>query len=344
MLSICKKILFKIRFIFIKHAKNKPYYVKLYKSYWHYLSHKNVGPTNNKNYFSATPNPGAGIGHQMANWIAGYWFAKKFELKFAHIPFSNPKWEKFLGFGENEVTVDELVKKRGFKKVRLPLFDEFNQKELDLISNIIKSYNNQKVVFIAEQDQFYRDQFGVMDDIKRKFHNAKARQYDKLLYSKEYFNIAVHVRRGDIMFGQKNRNPNLLMRWQHNDYFVNILTKVIRELKKLNTEKQIEIYLFSQGETKDFSNFAKFENLHFCLDWSPEKTFLHMVFADLLITSKSSFSYKPALMSNGIKICPKNFWHGYPKKKDWIIAEENGHFNLDQLISNIKSMGLGELK
>jgi len=29
-----------------------------------------------------------------------------------------------------------------------------------------------------------------------------------------------------------------------------------------------------------------------------QDSFMHMVFADLLITSRSSFSYKPALMSN----------------------------------------------
>jgi hypothetical protein len=49
-----------------------------------------------------------------------------------------------------------------------------------------------------------------------------------------------------------------------------------------------------------------------------------MVNADLLITSKSSFSYKPALLSNGIKVCPKNFWHRYPDKLDFILVADDG--------------------
>jgi hypothetical protein len=49
-------------------------------------------------YFTAIPNIGGGIGHQLANWIAGYWYAKQFNLKFAHTPFPNPKWDLILGF------------------------------------------------------------------------------------------------------------------------------------------------------------------------------------------------------------------------------------------------------
>jgi hypothetical protein len=55
-----------------------------------------------------------------------------------------------------------------------------------------------------------------------------------------------------------------------------------------------------------------------------QNCFLHMIYADLFITSKSSFSYKSALISNGIKVCPKEFWHGYPKAKDWILSENDG--------------------
>ena len=53
-------------------------------------------------------------------------------------------------------------------------------------------------------------------------------------------------------------------------------------------------------------------------------SFLHMVHADLLITSKSSFSYKPALLNRGIKVSPRNFWHGYPDSEDWVMADDEG--------------------
>lgn len=306
-------------------------YPFIYSSFWHYLLYPKKSIIDSACYYSAVPNPGAGIGHQMANWIAGYWFAGTMGLKFAHIPFSSEKWENFLGFGEHEISTIELIKTQGYKKVRLPLFDEVNRKEIDLIKKIIASYQDEKIVFIAEQDQFYRDQIGVMEHIKRKFHTSSARQNDHLVYSKENFNIAIHVRRGDIVMG-KETNANYQMRWQDNDYFEKVLTTLINQLK---TEKPIAVYLFSQGDLDDFENFGKFKNIHFCLNMSAQDSFLHMVYADLLITSKSSFSYKPALLSNGIKVCPKDFWHGYPTTNDWILVNEDASFDINQLMNSI---------
>jgi hypothetical protein len=308
----------------VRKVRSKKYYPKLYKAYWHAYFHK-ANQNDKLNYFSAIPNPGAGIGHQMANWIAGYWFAKLFELHFAHIPFSSEKWETFLGFGENEVSADELIVKKKYKRVLLPWFNEDNKLEVDLIKKIVQSYANKKSVFICEQDQFYRDQIGVIEDIKKKFHQAKARQNQQLIFNPNHFNIAIHVRRGDITIGQDTKNANLLMRWQNNDYFTTVLK---HSLELINTHKSIYIYLFSQGKPDDYPEFKQFKNLYFCLDMNAQDSFLHMVYADLLITSKSSFSYKPALLSNGIKICPKDFWHSYPETKDWYLADDNGDFNL----------------
>ncbi len=312
----------------VEKSKINSWYPTIYRAYWFTkLKHK---PSHNGvvQYFTAIPNPGAGIGHQMANWIAGYWFAQQFGLQFAHTPFSNPRWDAFLGFGENEISVADLIHAQGYKKVRIPLFDENKDAEIEQIKKIFEAYRAQKVVFVAEQDQFYHDQFGVQEALQDKFHNAKSRKDDALVFDSNYFNIAIHVRRGDITIGQLNKNPNLLMRWQDNDYFVNTLTKVVANVK---TDKPLKIYLFSQGKRADFPEFEQFENLVFCLDMGAQDSFLHMVYADLLITSKSSFSYKPALLGKGMVISPENFWHGYPKSDTWIRATEAGDFNTDIL-------------
>lgn len=312
----------------VARTKTTTFYPFIYQSYWHLLIFPKIGNVNKeKNYFACRPNPGAGIGHQMANWIAGYWWARQFELKFAHISFSSHQWESFLGFGEDEVTVIELAKK-GYRKVKLPLFDELNQKDLYRTRQIIQSYSGKKVIFICEQDQGYIDQYGVMEDIQYKFYNASSRKLDKLVYSKDCYNIAIHVRRGDIAIGQQNKNPNLLMRWQNNNYFIQVLTNVI---KMVTSDKPIAIYLFSQGKENDFEDFKQFSRLHFCLQMNAFDSFLHMVNADLLITSKSSFSYKPALINKGIKVCPNDFWHGYPDLEDWILVDKNGKFNSRRL-------------
>lgn len=303
-------------------TRNTSIYLYIYKSYMHYLYSRYINNENNViQFITARPNPGAGIGHQMANWIAGYWWAKQFGLEYAHSSFSTKDWERFLDFGRDEITVADL-KKQGYRTVLIPLFDEMNDTEVELTRKIIGSFCNKKVIFECEQDQPYSSQIGVISDIQEKFHNAEIRKTERLIYDPANYNIAIHVRRGDIVIGQTNKNPNLLLRWQNNDYFTKVLTNA---LNLIETEKQVHIYLFSQGNETDFADFKIFENMHFCLDMNPQNSFLHMVYADMLITSKSSFSYKPALLNKGIKVCPANFWHGYPDAKDWILADESGN-------------------
>jgi len=318
--------------LIIKLTRDTFLYKMLYLSWWHSLYSNTQG--NKQNYFSAVPNKGAGIGHQMANWIAGYWFTKQFGLKFAHIPFSTSKWDDFLNFGDGEIRVDDLVND-GYKIVSLPLFDENDKNELGMVKKIIQSYSTQSVVFIAEQDQFYHDQYGVMSEIKTKFNKLHDND-SKLTYDKDYINIAIHVRRGDITIGQLNKNPNLLMRWQDNNYFVNVLQNL---LETLDSSKKVKVYLFSQGVVEDFTEFKDIKNIEYCLGMNAEDSFLHMIYADVLITSKSSFSYKPALLSDGIKICPSNFWHGYPLKDDWILANEEGSFDTSRIKNKVDADG-----
>lgn len=320
--SLADKIQRRIWSDVVRYSLKKKYYPFLYKSYWHFLFNKKCRTIRTTTlYYSARPNPGAGIGHQMANWNAGYWWAKQFGLKFAHLPFSSKSWDDFLGFGEGEITVKEL-KRKGYKVRRLPLFNEFIPEEVQMQRDIISSYSGEEVCFVAEQDQAYKNQYGVMDEIQRKFYNASFRKNDNLLYDPNNYNIAVHARRGDIMLNPNN--PNLKMRILSNEYFFNAL-KCALELVK--TDKDVHVYFFSQGSSADFPEFNGFKNLHWCFDMSAQQSFLHMVYADLLITSKSSFSYKPALLNKGIKVCPKDFWHGYPESDDWFLCNSLGKFD-----------------
>lgn len=327
------KYIRKLRSILVSKLYGSAIYVKLYPAYWHRSFARRPISSKSTNYFAAIPNPGAGIGHQMANWIAGLWFSKKFGLRFAHTPFSREKWEKLLGFGIGEECVTELITKRGYRIVRLPLFDEQKTAEVTVVQQLIDSYKDaDKIIFLAEQDQFYRDQFGVLDIIRSKFHSAPSRVEDNLFYDKTKINIAIHIRRGDIaQEGQRNENnSNLSMRWLNNDYYRNIVKSIVNNV---DAKKTISIYIFSQGRDEEFLIFNEFENVNLCLSFDEYLSFIHMVFADVLITSRSSFSYKPALLSNGVKICPSDFWHGYPDTPDFFKADAYGGFDIEGFLN-----------
>lgn len=329
------KIYRKIHYIFWHRLHPGRWSLYLFSSYRHYKLHgkkKNIEelPESIENlYLTQMPNPGAGIGHQMGNWNAGYWYAKLFGVEYAYSSFSDPSWDSFLGFGEGEISAEQLLKK-GYKKRILPYFDEKSQKDVQLIREIIQSYGGKKIVFFTGLDQFYEKQFGVMEEIRNKFNNAKARKEEVSIYEKNCLNIAVHIRRGDIVIGQENQDPSLTKRWLTTEYYARILKDIVKELEKGYSYK---IYLFSQGTEQDFPELKDIPNLVYCLDMPPRESFLHMVRADVLITSKSSFSYKPALLSDGIRICPANFWHGYPEGKEWILVDEENGLTEGQLSS-----------
>jgi hypothetical protein len=309
----------KARRILVSRTYGARIYPYLYPAYWYSKIAKPGGDLRTL-YFAARPNPGAGIGHQIANWIAGYWFAGRFALPFAHIPFSSPQWEDFLGFGYGETTVGELTN-NGYKVRRLPRFDEDNDADIRRIQSIIRAYAGKRVVFLAEQDQYYREQVGVIDRLQKKFYSAPARQRDRVIFTPDSYNIAVHIRRGDIVQRPNQSNPNLGMRYQSNSYFVSALRTA---LSYASSRHNIHIYLFSQGVPEDFPEFKEFANIHFCLDMNARDSFLHMVFADALITSRSGFSFFPALLSHNTKFFPQEFWHSYPCADNCIVLDETG--------------------
>jgi hypothetical protein len=308
--------------------RGTPFYFFLYRSYWHKIIYQNKKAQNNKTglvYYTALPHIGAGIGHQIANYISGLHHAGYLGLLFAHTPFYDIKWEKLLGFGENEIQIKDLKR---IKKRRLPFFEK---NDVDVQKKIIDSYKGESVVFIEEQDQPYINNYSEMAFLKRKFYASRARKEDKLIYSKENLNIAIHIRRGDIMVNNSIVNPIHEIRYQDNSYYVNALNCIIDNIK---TEKNIYVYIYSQGNKENFPEFKDFNNVIFCLDMNPYNSFLHLVYADILVTSKSAFSYIPTLLSDGIKICPENFWYAYPKSDDWILTDEQGFFDVSKLLNS----------
>ena len=168
----------------------------------------------------------------------------------------------------------------------------------------------------------------VIPYIKKWFESAQARKNDKLEYDSSCVNIAVHIRRGDIVSGQTTGEAGLTKRWLDMDYYINIVKTLSTFLK----DKKFVIYIYSEGDAEEYRAFEQYGPVKYCFDMSAMDSFLHMIRADILITSKSSFSYKPVLLSDGIRICPDGFWHGYPDDEKWIVASSrDGKFDVNKL-------------
>jgi len=309
----------------LQKLKDTSIYFYLYRSFWHSVLNLNFNniSKNQKNYMSIDVDPGAGIGHQLANYNSAIWYAKKFNLIHAHTSFPNKKWEKLLGFNYSIICSENLINK-GYKKIKLPIFKEKNLIEISKIKKIIHSYRDQKIILFLEFNQGYTKQYQIADYQKEKFYSSKQRKKDITIFNHKDVNIAVHIRLPMII-------EDVVKRYNDINYTSNIINKSFNmlesALKKIKTKKKIKIFIFTQFYNKNLEIFNKFSNVKYCYKISPYKSFISLVYADVLITSSSSFSYKAGIISKGIKISPKDFWHGYPiNDKKWVLTSANGRF------------------
>ena len=323
------KIIRKLRSIILPIIQGNYLQFALYPSYWHmrfYPPKRDIKKLEGKYFLGAKPNYGAGIGHQLANWNAGLHYAMYFNISFAAFPFSTSRWTTFLGLTEDEVQANDLLKNRNIKKVRLPLFDENSPEQLKIIKCIIESYKKQETdaLFILEQDQFWKEQYSTTSFLSKKFFSATARKTDKIQYDNNCINIAVHIRRGDIT-GMQDR-------WLDNKYYL----QLISQIRAILCNKNYMFYIFTQEKGEGISDFINLPYTTIMEGNTDTSDFLHLCLADILITSRSSFSYKPALISKGVKIVPCDFWHEYPNDSQWVIANKEGKCNTEHLHSAIK--------
>ncbi|MCL5875970.1 MAG: hypothetical protein M1114_05865 [Candidatus Dependentiae bacterium] len=116
-------------------------------------------------------------------------------------------------------------------------------------------------------------------------------------FNSDQYNIAIHIRRPNAHDNriEGTNTPNSL--------FLNI----IQNLRKIYADKNIQFHIYSQGDTASFELFKNSDTtIH--LNDSVEDSFSALVFADALVTSRSSYSYAAALLSEGsVYYIP--FWH-----------------------------------
>lgn len=129
-------------------------------------------------------------------------------------------------------------------------------------------------------------------------------------------NIAVHVRRGDSTNNQR--------RFVGHSYFVGVLDCITQYLESQNRKYSIQLY--SEGKREDLPEFEKYTGLTYRLSDDHFDTLHHMICADVLIMSKSTFSYLPALFNRDGVCVYKPFWLLPPKPLEnrWLVPDESG--------------------
>ena len=182
---------------------------------------------------------------------------------------------------------------------------------LESLINITSYYplaNDTDIVIHEDKGPIYNhiesniDEYFTSDEF-RKIQNAF--NVNKSVFNPEHFNIAIHIR-------VSNATDINLPSFRMTDlsYYVSIMNSI----RVLHKDKLIKFHIYSQGDKSNFSCLDSDETI-FHLDEPLTKTFIDLVFADILVTSKSSLSYTAALLNTHEIYYNNNFWH--PPLKHW---------------------------
>jgi hypothetical protein len=130
---------------------------------------------------------------------------------------------------------------------------------------------------------------------------------NKIVNSAAGFNIAMHVRRPNPDDNRREGTDT------PDSFYVNTINVLRNSIYK---DRPVNIHIYSQGNEESFAIYQSLGNVILHLNESVEDTFTGMVYADALVTSRSSLSYVAALLSEG-DVYYMRFWH--PPLKHWKV-------------------------
>ena len=141
--------------------------------------------------------------------------------------------------------------------------------------------------------------------------------------------VCAHLRRG---FDVAVDNPETAYRYVANDTMAKSVSMVQSILKELGLASRVR--LFSQGDERQFASLRDL-GCELCLNTKAIPTFQAFVEADVLITTKSSFSYAAAILNNGVKLYDR---FARAPMSHWIVRESDGGFDREQLRARLVAL------
>ncbi|BBD59680.1 hypothetical protein NIES2109_24700 [Nostoc sp. HK-01] len=160
--------------------------------------------------------------------------------------------------------------------------------------------------------------------------------------------IAIHVRRGDLLFVASHRMLS-------NEYYISVAQKISAILDQLKLDYVFELHtelptqsftvtanqhsMLKSDVVVDYKStqLAEFDvipNLEKFVNADPIETLQRMSSANVLVMSHSSFSYLSAILNVKGVILYHKFWHS--PLKNWLITNNVGDFSQEEFIQQLQ--------
>ena len=184
-------------------------------------------------------------------------------------------------------------------------------KKAELCMNIKKNYLHQKiaknntvklskVIEKFEENIDHYMQSNSMKNLKYFFRENKKKPNDG------FFTIVVHIR----TCNNSNDIANGLCSSRNDADHTKTYADIFDKFRILYQGKNLKFIVISQGNAKDFSSYVA-DDVELHLNGDQYESFTEMVFSDVLVIAKSSFSYCAGLLSDAdVHFFP--FWHKVP--------------------------------
>lgn len=228
-----------------------------------------------------------GFGSHMQQYINGLMFAQlhgdtlylSYDTDFEHNYTNDPTYK------ERMLTYINLHKYYGMPK-------DIDERSLPIVRNHYQ-FAEDNLDLILSSPEFAL--------LKSRFFENKKNPYDS-----SFFNVAVHIRR-------PNPHDN---RINGTDTADDIYLSIIESIRSKHKDKCIKFHIYSQGKLEAFDIY-KGDDVELYIDAPVETTYDGLIFSDILVLSRSSFSYSAALLTDATVYYLK-FWH--TPSKNWVIC------------------------
>jgi hypothetical protein len=315
----------------IEHVRRKAYIL----AHFNPSFHRRVADSRQDRFITCSGKIG-GVGSQVLAVLSGMLFARDMGLKYVHSPFKQiqhntdndssweAKWEKFFNLGKDELSVDEIS------------ISTENYVYLESLADT--SLNMTNTLYILRHCHEYANLFPnrysyLTDRLVDKYFSSSKTAFQSY-YDRSKINVAIHVRRGDVL-----PHGNNASRHTANQFICSVVEDVLSAISNLPLTPSLCLY--SEGKAAEFGPLQDM-GIHFYLNECPFSAFHNLVSADVLVMSKSAFSYSAALFSQGIKVYEsfKNSPFYHRPLDDWLIADKSGRIDINRLLQKLRNSQL----
>lgn len=296
-------------------------------------------------YVTSVTNKRGRLGHQLKDLLTAKIISIKYDLKYLYSPlrsFAEP-WEEFLGFGENEIRYNDKNHSNFSEIIEFKKTDWWGMSLEEIEDKIIehkndktlfKFLNSARVIFDQVDDEITNK---IIDELREKYFKKRKEDPINEHFDKNKINIAVHVRRGGSWNDVSQTNNS--NRYSIDTFFLNQMNKIASLIKDID----YEFHIYSEGPENELNQFKNLKKtkLHICDNEYPElfSVFHHMLIADILIASKSDFSYILGMMSKKFVIYPISKIIPFKENELHTLTDNKGNFNtknLEKYLEKIK--------